>query len=334
MIDLQGGHGWQIWHMGFSPDGSKIVTASFDGTARLWDAHSGKALAVLSGHEGGLQFAEFSPDGTTIVTTADDATARLWNAAGKPLHRLAGHTEGIQSAKFDTQSQLLLTNSLDGSARLWNMETGLELFKFEHGSSIGAVDFSPDDRGFSPLPRAGCPCTRPTMGSGLLQEVAEPKTPPRASGTPLPASDSSCSNTEGINSAVFSADGKRIITAAGDVQIWDAATGKRLARLTAPKGAISNLALSRDGRHIVGISVDKSIHVWDAESGKRSLFPGCARRHFPGHFHPRRPTHLDGFTRRGHRLWPVDPLAAAIKRKPRELTAEERERHSIVKAGQ
>ena len=54
----------------FSPDGTRIVTASGDKTARVWDAATGKALATLAGHEGSVSSAQFSPDGTRIVTAS------------------------------------------------------------------------------------------------------------------------------------------------------------------------------------------------------------------------------------------------------------------------
>ena len=54
------------------------MTASRDGTARLWDVASGAALAVLKGHEGKVVQAAFSSDGTRIVTVSSDGTARLW----------------------------------------------------------------------------------------------------------------------------------------------------------------------------------------------------------------------------------------------------------------
>ena len=54
----------------FSPDGSRIVTASWDKTARIWDAATGKEIAVLRGHEGAVCSAAFSPDGSRIVTAS------------------------------------------------------------------------------------------------------------------------------------------------------------------------------------------------------------------------------------------------------------------------
>ena len=72
------GHEGPVHSAVFSPDGSRIVTASHDGTAWLWDA-AGKELGVLKGHEDSVNSAAFSPDGSRIVTVSSDSTARLWS---------------------------------------------------------------------------------------------------------------------------------------------------------------------------------------------------------------------------------------------------------------
>ena len=63
----------------FSPDGSRIVTASGDNTARIWDAASAKEIAVLRGHDSDVRSAAFSPDGLRVFTASDDETARIWD---------------------------------------------------------------------------------------------------------------------------------------------------------------------------------------------------------------------------------------------------------------
>ena len=78
------GHEDSVWSAQFSPDGSRIVTASADKTARVWRA----ATATLGGHESYLWSAQFSPDAARVVTASEDKTARIWTilptTAGPP----------------------------------------------------------------------------------------------------------------------------------------------------------------------------------------------------------------------------------------------------------
>jgi WD40 repeat protein len=72
------GHTDEVFGATFSPDGSRVVTASADNTARLWDATTGAALATLSKHTDRVVSAAFSPDGSRVVTASLDRTARVW----------------------------------------------------------------------------------------------------------------------------------------------------------------------------------------------------------------------------------------------------------------
>ena len=63
----------------FSPDGWRIVTASWDKTARIWDAASAKEIVVLRAHDNAPWSAAFSPNGWRIVTASHDTTARIWD---------------------------------------------------------------------------------------------------------------------------------------------------------------------------------------------------------------------------------------------------------------
>ena len=74
------GHTDGILDAAFSPDGSRIVTASEDQTARIWDARTGRQLLPGFVHEGEVRMAEFSPDGTRVLTASADGTARVWDA--------------------------------------------------------------------------------------------------------------------------------------------------------------------------------------------------------------------------------------------------------------
>ena len=78
-IAVLAGHQDWVESAAFSPDGTRIVTASSDTTARLWDAATGAEIAVFAGHNGSVNNAVFSPDGTLVVTASDDGTARIWD---------------------------------------------------------------------------------------------------------------------------------------------------------------------------------------------------------------------------------------------------------------
>ena len=76
------GHEDSVLSASWSPDGTQIVTASSDGTARIWSADCSSAPRVLAGHGGLIRSASWSPDGTRIVTASNDRTARVWSADG------------------------------------------------------------------------------------------------------------------------------------------------------------------------------------------------------------------------------------------------------------
>ena len=81
-------HQGEVLAAAFSPDGSRVVTASDDRTARVWDARTGKPLTEPLAHQGTVRAAAFSPDGARVVTASDDKTARVWDArTGKPAHQ-------------------------------------------------------------------------------------------------------------------------------------------------------------------------------------------------------------------------------------------------------
>jgi WD domain, G-beta repeat len=63
----------------FSPDGKRVLTGSYDNTARLWDAATGEAVATLKGHTAQVLAVAFSPDGRRVLTGSNDHTARLWD---------------------------------------------------------------------------------------------------------------------------------------------------------------------------------------------------------------------------------------------------------------
>jgi WD40 repeat protein len=100
----------------FSPDGARIVTASKDRTARLWDVTTGKEIFPPLRHDVVVTSAAFSADGGRIVTASGDGTARIWDAiTGREIIALRGHEGLVRSSSFSSDG--LHTSPLQMTAR-------------------------------------------------------------------------------------------------------------------------------------------------------------------------------------------------------------------------
>src|SRR5262249_55661567 len=107
-------------------DGRKVVTASQDCTAGVWDTETKKVIALLRGHLKDVNSASFSPDCRWVVTASSDQTARLWDAQhGHEMGHLKGHNAQVRSATFSHDGLRVLTGSSDRTARLWDVSRTL-----------------------------------------------------------------------------------------------------------------------------------------------------------------------------------------------------------------
>jgi hypothetical protein len=104
----------------FSRDGKWVVTASWDQTARVWEAASGKEVGQPLRHDSVVDSAVFSPDGKRVVTASWDQTARVWEAAsGKEVGQPLRHEGYVYSAAFSPDGKWVVTASWDQTARVW-----------------------------------------------------------------------------------------------------------------------------------------------------------------------------------------------------------------------
>ena len=117
-VRVQMRHAGAVLQAAFSPDGTRIVTASQDGTARLWDAASGAPVSATLKHDGWVNHAAFSPDGTRIVSASRDGTARVWDAAsGAPVGAALKHDSVVYHAAFSPDGTRIVTASGDRTDR-------------------------------------------------------------------------------------------------------------------------------------------------------------------------------------------------------------------------
>ncbi len=245
-------HEKEVNSVAFSPDGLRVVTGSWDKTARIWDAVSGKPIGGPLLHEDVVFSAVFSPDGSRIVTASKDKTARIWDAtSGKPIGEPLRHMDVVHSAAFSPDGSRVVTASWDKTARIWDAKTGQPVGEpLPHPEHVSTAVFSPDGRRIV------------TASEDYVARIWDV-----ATGAPI---GEPLRHEGHINSVDFSPDGSRIVTAGWDntARIWDAGTGAPIGETLRHEGFVNSAAFSPDGSQVVTASWDHSAKVWDAGTGK------------------------------------------------------------------
>jgi WD40 repeat protein len=113
------GHNDAIAAVAYSPDGTRIATASRDQTAIIWDAVSGRALMTLRGHSNWLLGLAFSSSGKYLVTASEDRTAIVWDmTTGQIAATLRGQSDSVLDAFFGPDESYVITITLNDVIRL------------------------------------------------------------------------------------------------------------------------------------------------------------------------------------------------------------------------
>lgn len=127
------GHGRWVRCCDISPDGAWIISAGFDGIARLWEnGQSGETQVLqaqtLQGHDDSILDAAFSLDGSSVLTASRDRTARQWATESGELQKTyqEGHSFLTRRVVVHPDGESMITAAVDGTARVWNVQEGLE----------------------------------------------------------------------------------------------------------------------------------------------------------------------------------------------------------------
>ena len=154
-FDRYTAHGGPVRDLTLSPDGSTLVSASFDYSAVIWQAPDIVERNVLYAHEAAVNTARFSPDGSLLATAGDDGQIYLWTEQARSQDDpepiiLSGHRGKIVNLAFSADGGLLASASWDGSIGLWPLDRGYEeaardsRFITGHDGPVNGVQFAAD----------------------------------------------------------------------------------------------------------------------------------------------------------------------------------------------
>lgn len=243
----------------FSPDGKSILTASHDGTARLWKADGTGEPLVLKGHTEPILSASFSPNGKQVLTTSEDGTARVWSAENseKSVELKAG-TGHVIAGAFSPDGKQVALGGQDGVVRLFQAD----------GSGSPAELGGPGDRGAQINDLRFFPDGQRLASASDDQRVRvwtlDSKTPP------LELKDHKGS----VRSVVLSADGSKLISTSGEnsarLYSIEAKTIRPPQTLSCDKGEAVRAAFSPDGSRAAIACSDKTARVFSTVDKKQA----------------------------------------------------------------
>ena len=258
-------HGQPLRHTGevhratFSRDGARILTAGFEGSARLWRTAPLNAPGVITlRHRGAVAAAVFSPDGRTVLVggkevEGKDGQSRLYDAAtgqqrGGPLW------QGEEVTAIALSNTVAATVGNEGTVWLWNAETGAPLFQTPYHSPyhfLAACAFSPDGK----LLAVGG-----NKGRVMLLDVATGRLWGELEGNPGHV----------LWAVPFSPDGKRLLSAgaAGSCRVWDLEKRQWICDMTGHQsGDIRCAVFDPTGRVVLTCGLDQTARLWSADDG-------------------------------------------------------------------
>ncbi|OWK37818.1 protein kinase domain-containing protein [Fimbriiglobus ruber] len=257
------GHANTIWSIAFSPDGSKLVSASFDGTARIWDS----SPAVEPAFPGAFTLRNspekpdedhrvnriaFSTDGSRMATASWDGAVSVWDAKNGAAIRKLEHEGPVWGVAFSPNGERILSGSWDTTVRLWNAATGKEEKRWVLKSPVQSVAYSHNGEYVC---AGGWDGTVKVWNAETGKEVSPIK------GHYLP-----------VFSMAFTPDDRYLATAGGDrtAKLWPLAGGEP-AVLAGHGATVFTVTIDKAGRQIATAGWDNSVRLWRFDNGRATF---------------------------------------------------------------
>jgi len=236
--------GWGIQFAAYSPDGNYLAIAHDGGNIKIWDTRNGQCIKTLDKHNKTVNSVLFSNDGSCFVSASSDHTVVLWDTESFNPINVFPFPEQINFAIFSPDDKFIATASHDGTVYILDIETNDYIPLEGHTSYVKGVCFSPDGKRLASASRDGSIRIWDTEnGSCVLTKVF---------GT------EGCSSVEYSKDGKY-----LLITYGKTVKVLDATSGTCIQTFHGHLFSVNTATFSPDGKRIVSASWDNNVIIWD-----------------------------------------------------------------------
>jgi WD40 repeat protein len=279
-------HGERVTSAVFTADGQRVLTASADGSAILWDVNSNKAIQEFNKDKKGLVCAAINPKGDLVVTASIDGTVMLWvvNSEGNTQLR-GGIGKHVTTISFSPNGQYVAAANTAGEVILWKTSTRDRVREIAgNGNAIRQLTFSPSGE--------------------LIAAASDDHAVHVWQGPDWSTARVMTGHNDKVNGIAFSPNESFVASASADttVRIWDLADGSsRVFRGHAK--SVNSVAYDKDGQHLLTSSDDQTARVWKIDTMKSVPLVGHTDKVLSASFSPNGPEVVTASRDNTARIW-------------------------------
>jgi hypothetical protein len=257
------GHDGPVSGVAFHPSGTLVATASYDGTAKLWNLTTGAHVLTVEDKFGPIQTVVFSPDGTCFATPG-----HVWatqNGQQPTLIRPASVSTAY-SVAFSPDGKNMATGYADSTIAVQSVADGriVATIRNAHPSGVTSLTFSRDSR---LLVTGGTPVKFWNISTGrTVMNLAE-----------------------GGGPVAYAPGGNSIATQGSDessIRLWDTASGRNTAIFNGYHGLIRALSYHPDGKTLASGGEDHAVRRWQVPTGDCAPLTGHTATVLAVVYHP------------------------------------------------